>query len=425
MASTASPFRSASAGASASVLIVCLVLSVLVHIITAGGFSEYARSRPASHTQSGPEISMPDMPLPEEHEDSPIQLGRQEAKSASITWLGVLENPIEGQAPESEVEQAELAINTGDRDVSQPDVAQSQQRPEQLPDVAPQPAEQSEVVDPTQPEVAPEPQPETPNTAQAIEEQPPQAQAPPEQTAPIEQLKPSPDPELETSDAENTDPAPQPEPVEQADQDEQSLVVTVQEESADAESDQAAPEPEPEPQQEPKQDQETPAPDTAQRVRPEQAAPAASPQPEERPSAPTQQGKPGEEDDRESVATMLKRAEAHSANNLNRPLSSSGLEIKPVEPRYPASVRFTQLPRNPVVLIRFNAKGQVIFADFLRDTEKRKVYDTGSRSVDEPLLSAIYKWRAEGEPLNELDAKDPESYIEIPMKIIFREERGP
>ena len=104
-------------------------------------------------------------------------------------------------------------------------------------------------------------------------------------------------------------------------------------------------------------------------------------------------------------------------------MSSAGLEIKPVEPRYPATVRFTQLPRNPILIIRFNAQGRVVFVDFIRDEEKKKVYDTGSRAVDEPLLSAVYKWRASGEPLKKLDPDDPKSFIEISMKILFRDEK--
>ena len=60
---------------------------------------------------------------------------------------------------------------------------------------------------------------------------------------------------------------------------------------------------------------------------------------------------------------------------------------------------------------------------FIRDEEKKKVYDTGSRAVDEPLLSAVYKWRASGEPLKKLDPDDPKSFIEISMKILFRDEK--
>lgn len=399
MAPTASPFRSTSAGASASVLIVCLVLSVLVHIITAGGFGEYVRTRPANQADAAPEITIPDMPAPEQEEEPPIRLGRQESKTASITWLGVLENPIEGEAPESEVDQAELAIESGDSEVSQPEANQTQE------------AVMTQSVEPMQEELEATAPPEQTAVSDPAEEEPvaePEAVAQAEQSTPMQPMEQVPEPTVEANDSQQSPEVAQPEAVEQAEQVEPT----------------------------PEQPQENETELEAEPTEVEEASestdmtavlPPTSPRPAEQtePSSPTQQGKAGEEDDRESVASMIKRADTQRATDLNRPLSSSGLEIKPVEPRYPAAVRFTQLPRNPIVLIRFNAQGRVIFTDFIRDEEKKRVYDTGSRAVDEPLLSAIYKWRAEGEPLKELDPEDPKSYIEITMKIIFREERSP
>lgn len=403
MASTASPFRSTSAGASASVLIVCLVLSVLVHIITAGGFGEYVRTRPASHADVAPEITIPDMPAPEDQEDPPVRLGRQESKTASITWLGVLENPIEGEAPESEVDQAELAIESGDSEESQPEANQTQEpvmtqaEPIQQPVVANMPQEPTAVNERAEevPEAEPEPEPEAE----------PEAVPQPEQSTPTQPTEPVPEPVIEANDSQESPAATQAEAVEQPER--------VEPTPKQAQQNEAEQESEP-----------TEAPEATEKADITAVLPPTSPRPSEEleSSSPSEQGKPGEEDDRESVASMIKRADTQRATDLNRPLSSSGLEIKPVEPRYPAAVRFTQLPRNPIVLIRFNAQGRVIFTDFIRDEEKKKVYDTGSKAVDEPLLSAIYKWRAEGEPLKELDPDDPKSYIEITMKILFREE---
>lgn len=380
MASQTAPNQNAQLGISVPVLMVCLVLSLLVHLLSAGGFASYARTHAGDDLFTPKDIAIPDMPVPPVPEDESIRLGREDAKSASITWLGVLENPIEAEAPESEVEQAELAINTGVQDITQPTLS-----------VNTPPAEAI-----SEPESVPEQIPEP-----AIEPEPVQAQDPieqPEQTTPIVPIEtePVPEPVVEAVDTTKIDPEPQPETVEEP----------------------APVEPTPEPPvDEPAETQE-------QQPEPAQSNPPATQPTQPTPASETEQGKPGVEDDRESVASMIKRADTKNASDLNRPLSSAGLEIKPIEPRFPAAVRFTQLPRNPIVIIRFNAEGKVIFTDFIRDEEKKRVYDTGSKAVDEPLLSAIYKWRATGEPLKQLIPDDPKSFIEIPMKIIFREEKN-
>jgi len=121
---------------------------------------------------------------------------------------------------------------------------------------------------------------------------------------------------------------------------------------------------------------------------------------------------------------MLKRAQNIDPKQLHKPIVGKGIEITTVEPRFPASVRFTELPRNPVLIIRFDGSGRVSKVYFLK--EKRRIYDTGVRGVDEPLLSAVYQWRAKGKEIDALDPSlspdDPESYIEIPMRITFRKE---
>jgi len=124
---------------------------------------------------------------------------------------------------------------------------------------------------------------------------------------------------------------------------------------------------------------------------------------------------------RESTASIIKRAIKVDAGALNKPIVGNGLEITTVEPKFPASVRFTQRPNNPVLLIRFDASGRVRKVQFLRDG--RRLLDTGSEEVNEPLLSAVYKWRAKGKEIDALDSADPESSIEISMRILFNRER--
>lgn len=387
MATQTGPSQSSFTSISVPVLLACLVLSLLVHLFTVGGFASYAKALEGSGLEAPENISIPDMPVPPQPEEDPLRLGREDAKSASITWLGVLENPIEGEAPESEVEQAELAINTGVQDITQPTPTPSTPVVETIPD----------------PQSIPEQTPEPVTEPEPVQSQDPVEQ--PEQTTPIEpiEIEPMPEPVIEITDSTTIDPEPQPEPIEEPVPVEPAPVEPAPDVPAEESTESQEQQPEPTPA----------ATSDSEPTQPEQPTPTSV----------TEQGKPGEEDDRESVASKIKRAETHDVSALNRPLSSAGLEIKPVEPRYPATVRFTQLPRNPILIIRFNAQGRVVFVDFIRDEEKKKVYDTGSRAVDEPLLSAVYKWRASGEPLKKLDPDDPKSFIEISMKILFRDEK--
>ncbi|MGV6814257.1 MAG: hypothetical protein ACWA5W_04505, partial [Phycisphaerales bacterium] len=191
----------------------------------------------------------------------------------------------------------------------------------------------------------------------------------------------------------------------------------------------AKPEAKPETKPEPEQESEPVKEQPKQAEQPEQTEPvedvaqessAVEPMPES--STPIPAGKEGIESTKESAASKIKRAIKVDGSKLHRPIVGKGLEILTVEPKFPATVRFTELPKNPIVLIRFNAKGRVSKVEFLRDG--RKVYNTGARSVDEPLLSALYQWRAKGKEIDDLDADDPKAFVEISMRITFRKDSG-
>lgn len=381
------------------VLSVCVALSVLVHLGSALGAGVYLSQRGSLDLSGVKRIRLPDMAPPPVPDEQPLRLGRQESRSASIAWLGVVRDSVVGQGQESQVEQAELTIQQGERDA--PAATQTAPSP-------PTQAPTETTAEPIQPEPEPQPVPAADPQPQPEAEPEPEPQPQPEQRpeqAPSIPLPDLPEPVIEPSASEpetpvvRPDPQPQPEP----------------DPIPDSEPDtQPIPESEPEPEPE----SEQPAQETASAKQ----NPTESVQPTPvTPPQPTPAGKPGEVDDRESVASIIKRAQEVRATTLNRPLSGEGLEIKPVEPKFPATVRFTQLPRNPIVLIRFNAEGKVVRASFLRDEEKRRIYDTGSKGVDEPLINAIYQWRAEGKQIDALDPTDPESTIEISMKIIFRD----
>lgn len=412
------------------VLGVCVTLSVLAHLGSAFGAGAYLSQRSTLDLSGVKRIRLPDLapaPIPDEQ---PLRLGRQDSNTASIAWLGVVRDPVVGQGHESQVEQAELTIQQGERDAPvspqstpSPPTEPTPQTPTTAPTSEPEPDTEPQSQPEVQSEPEPEPQPaEEPETRQEPQSQPepqPESQPQPEQRpeqAPSISLPDLPEPVIEPSPSEpetlEVSPVPQPEPEPDPTEESEPEPQPAPESSSEqAPASQTASDPEPAAQDAAPSEQDTP-----QSTQPTPAAPATPP------AQPTPAGKPGEVDDRESVASIIKRAVEHRATDLNRPLSGEGLEIKPVEPKFPATVRFTQLPRNPIVLIRFNAQGKVVRAVFLRDEAKRRVYDTGSKGVDEPLINAIYQWRAEGKQLEALDPGDPDSTIEISMKIIFREE---
>lgn len=125
----------------------------------------------------------------------------------------------------------------------------------------------------------------------------------------------------------------------------------------------------------------------------------------------------GVRSDKESPAASLKRAIKYRPG---RPLAVQGLEVRTVEPRFPVAVRLTSSPRNAVVVVHFDRRGVVTRAEFLRDEEKKVVYNTGTSAMDEPLLTAIYQWRAKGRELERLPADDPEATVSFVMEIFLR-----
>ncbi len=153
-------------------------------------------------------------------------------------------------------------------------------------------------------------------------------------------------------------------------------------------------------------------------VEPREAKESVTPNPKQKP---VPVGTAGVLSKRESIATRIKRAIEVDPHKPNAPIVGKGLEIKTVHPRYPTAVRLSALPKNPVVVILFDAKGKVSKAEFLRDG--RKVYSSGSPGVDGPLLNAIYQWRAKGKQIDALDVDDPKSLVEVTIKIVYQKER--
>lgn len=389
-----------------------LAAGVVVSVLAHAGAGVWVVSAASSSADAGrerrSEIPLPEMlpPEPPEQQDE-ITLGMAASKHASITWLGVLEDPVEGRAPEAEVDQAALTTAPG---------AETE-----LPVQEPSPmAEASPAVEPAQavPEAVPEPTPEV-------------ATMPPVETPePLPQPEAMPQPAPEERPPEEVDAPPGP-----------SLI-------ADAPEPREEPEPEPQPEPEvttevePEELTETPelrepvvdpvvetpvetvpmgppAPEVVEQETPAAVlptAPAAEPTPPSAGSA-RPRGQEGELSEREAEAAMRKQAVDLEFDDLGRPLAGKGLEIKTVRPEWPASVRNTYRPRNAVVVIRFGADGKVRKAEFLREPDGRK--GTGASAVDGPLLDAVYRWTAKGERIDALDKNKPDAEVVIPIRMLL------
>ncbi|CAN0559156.1 unnamed protein product, partial [Laminaria digitata] len=283
---------------------VCVLLSVAVHLGTALGAGVYLSQRTDLQLGDATRITMNDTPSTQTPDDPPLRLGRTDTKSAAIAWLGVTQDPVLGQGQESEVEQAELTMVQGERDSAQV-----------MPTLEAQPTPPTQQVTPaTQPATQPEQLQQEPEV-----EPVPDQQEPPTQQPPINANEP--EAEIESVETQQVEP----EPVQDIQLDEEVLET----EPIDELPTQAEELPEPA-ESTPEAVYET---EDAQPIEQSEQVPVveSTPQPETTPSpASTQQpqGKPGQVDQRESVASIIKRAQEVRASTLNRPLSGEGLEIR-------------------------------------------------------------------------------------------------
>lgn len=125
-------------------------------------------------------------------------------------------------------------------------------------------------------------------------------------------------------------------------------------------------------------------------------------------------GLPGIKTDREAQAVSSRPSNSVKPGQV---VAAQGLEIKTIAPRWNTVTLFTGM-RNPTLRISFRRDGSVKDAVFVRDGDK--VLDAGSSEANQPLLAAVYAWRAKGKALDELDPEDPDADVTIQMTIILR-----
>jgi len=93
---------------------------------------------------------------------------------------------------------------------------------------------------------------------------------------------------------------------------------------------------------------------------------------------------------------------------LGQPLAAHGLRLKPVKPKLTALTSMTAAPCNPLAVLRFEANGIPKTITMLQGS-------CDSR-VDEAVISALYRWRAEGKELLALRAGET---IDIRIRLIL------
>ncbi|MDA0803711.1 MAG: hypothetical protein O2819_08175 [Planctomycetota bacterium] len=123
--------------------------------------------------------------------------------------------------------------------------------------------------------------------------------------------------------------------------------------------------------------------------------PPAQPTPGE-PSVPggSSGGTPAERSDRESDARSIVDVPTNIWKN-GKPLAAKGLEVRTRKAVFPLLTRITTSPGNPVCMIEFDRNGRPVRCRVLQSSGYRE-------EIDEPVLDALYRWRAAGQQLSQL-----------------------
>lgn len=112
--------------------------------------------------------------------------------------------------------------------------------------------------------------------------------------------------------------------------------------------------------------------------------------------------------DRDSDAASVKRSAVFRNGKVE---AGEGLDIRTVRPDLSLTSRALQRPRNPTLEIIFGKDG--------RAKKVRVLKSSGYPSdVDEPVMTALYNWRAKGKVLDQLPARADAS-VSLEITIIF------
>lgn len=149
--------------------------------------------------------------------------------------------------------------------------------------------------------------------------------------------------------------------------------------------------------------------------------------PSDGPASPSARpGAPAEPSDKQVDGTSL---EEPIEIVLGHPAAAKGLEIITRRPQFSKITRVVAYPDNPLVEATFARDGRVIAA--------RLTKSSGYADVDQPVLDAVYAWRAKGEALQKLPlypepgsagaqaaAENPKAFgLTLKFTIILRDDR--
>ncbi len=119
--------------------------------------------------------------------------------------------------------------------------------------------------------------------------------------------------------------------------------------------------------------------------------------PEPAPAQPQPAGQPGVQSDQESDATSTIEVTMEQLT-LGRPLAAQGLQIKPRKPVFTTLTLLTAIPANPTAELRFRRDG--------KPARVRLLESSGDARIDEAVLNSLYRWRAAGKKLRELERNE-------------------
>ncbi len=147
---------------------------------------------------------------------------------------------------------------------------------------------------------------------------------------------------------------------------------------------------------------------TVETERPEPAPKPREPAPPEpAPAQPQPAGQPGVQSDQESDATSTVEVTMEQLT-LGRPLAAQGLLIKPRKPVFTTLTLLTAIPANPKAELRFRRDG--------KPARVRLLESSGDSRIDEAVLNSLYRWRAAGKKLRELE---PNETIPVQIRILL------
>lgn len=97
---------------------------------------------------------------------------------------------------------------------------------------------------------------------------------------------------------------------------------------------------------------------------------------------------------------------------LGKPAAGQGLEVITVRPQFSVTTTLTTDPQRSSIDVVFGRDGTVLRAEFVQGKT------TGYKEVDEPLLNAVYRWRAKGKALLDLPpGRDPSKGLLVTFHI--------